>query len=134
MTNLNDITTEVVNTSYCKPPVSADISLDKLKDYVKSCSTLDEYNAFIDGTVKVKNIKQLDIVKCLFDLICNDVNEINSKHLGDDKTFFNTNKKILLTTLQYTHETLKSYNIDDKKILYHILGTLIQYIYGQNKV
>ena len=134
MTNLNDITTEVVNSSYGKPPVPADLSLDKLKDYVKSCSTLDEYNAFIDGTVKVKNIKQLDIVKCLFDLICNDVNEINSKHLGDDKTFINTNKKILLTTLQYTHETLKTYNIDDKKILYHILGTVIQYIYGQNKV
>tara|TARA_R110000796_G_scaffold72921_1_gene164435 strand:+ start:1033 stop:1437 length:405 start_codon:yes stop_codon:yes gene_type:complete len=134
MNNLNDITTEVVNSSYDKPSVPADLSLDKLKDYVKSCSTLDEYNAFIDGTVKVKNIKQLDIVKCLFDLICNDVNEINSKHLGDDKTFFNTNKKILLTTLQYTHETLKTYNIDDKKILYHILGTVIQYIYGQNKV
>lgn len=134
MTNLNDITTEVVNPLYGKQPIPVNVSLDKLKDYVKSYSTLDEYNAFIDGIVKVKNIKQLDIVKYLFDLICDDVNEINSKHLGDDKTFFNTNKKILLTTLQYTHETLKSYNIDDRKILYHILGTLIQYIYGQNKV
>ena len=61
------------------------------------------------------------------------MNDINSKHTGEDKSFFNINKKILITNLQNSHEILKMYDIGDEKLLYSLLGTLIQYIYERKE-
>ena len=79
--------------------------------------------------VKQKNNKRIDILKIFLELVYNDVNEINSIQTNGDKSFFNVNKKILLSNLQNSYEILKMYNVCGDKILYTLLGTLIQYIY-----
>ena len=90
---------------------------------------MDEFDAVQQGLVKQKNNKEIDVLKTFLELIYNDVNEINSKQTGDDKIFFNINKKILLSNLQNSHEILKMYKLNGDKLLYTLLGTLIQYVY-----
>ena len=106
---------------------------DELKLALKDSLEMDNYDAFIQGMVKQKNNKKVDILKVFLESLYNDVNGINSKHTGDDKSFFNINKKILITNLQNSHEILKMYGIGDDKLLYSLLGTLIQYIYERNE-
>ena len=106
---------------------------DELKLALKDSLEMDNYDAFIQGMVKQKNNKKVDILKVFLESLYNDVNDINSKHTGDDKSFFNINKKILITNLQNSHEILKMYGIGDDKLLYSLLGTLIQYIYERNE-
>ena len=59
-----------------------------------------------------------------------EVEKIDSKNNKDlDKSFFNLNKKILSSNLYNIKEILKTYDIDEKRLSYFLLGTLIQYIY-----
>ena len=106
---------------------------NEIKLALKDSLEMDNYDAFIQGMVKQKNIKKVDILKTFFESLYNEVNGINSKHTGEDKSFFNINKKILITNLQNSHEILKMYDIGDEKLLYSLLGTLIQYIYERNE-
>ena len=106
---------------------------NEIKLALKDSLEMDKYDAFIQGMVKQKNIKKVDILKTFFESLYNEVNGINSKHTGEDKSFFNINKKILITNLQNSHEILKMYDIGDEKLLYSLLGTLIQYIYERKE-
>ena len=106
---------------------------NEIKLALKDSLEMDKYDAFIQGMVKQKNIKKVDILKTFFESLYNEVNDINSKHTGEDKSFFNINKKILITNLQNSHEILKMYDIGDEKLLYSLLGTLIQYIYERKE-
>lgn len=106
---------------------------NEIKLALKDSLEMDNYDAFIQGMVKQKNIKKVDILKTFFESLYNEVNGINSKHTGEDKSFFNINKKILITNLQNSHEILKMYDIGDEKLLYSLLGTLIQYIYERKE-
>ena len=106
---------------------------NEIKLALKDSLEMDKYDAFIQGMVKQKNIKKVDIFKTFFESLYNEVNGINSKHTGEDKSFFNINKKILITNLQNSHEILKMYDIGDEKLLYSLLGTLIQYIYERKE-
>ena len=106
---------------------------NEIKLALKDSLEMDNYDAFIQGMVKQKNIKKVGILKTFFESLYNEVNDINSKHTGEDKSFFNINKKILITNLQNSHEILKMYDIGDEKLLYSLLGTLIQYIYERKE-
>ena len=106
---------------------------NEIKLALKDSLEMDNYDAFIQGMVKQKNIKKVGILKTFFESLDNEVNDINSKHTGEDKSFFNINKKILITNLQNSHEILKMYDIGDEKLLYSLLGTLIQYIYERKE-
>ena len=106
---------------------------NEIKLALKDSLEMDKYDAFIQGMVKQKNIKKVDILKTFFESLYNEVNGINSKHTGEDKSLVNINKKILITNLQNSHEILKMYDIGDEKLLYSLLGTLIQYIYERKE-
>ena len=53
----------------------------------------------------------------------------NNKDL--DNAFFNLNKKIISTNLYNIKEIMNQYNIDESRIIYFLLGTLIQYMYDK---
>lgn len=126
--------TAVKPSSTLMPQVEVNkFPFNEIKLALKDSLEMDNYDAFIQGMVKQKNIKKVDILKTFFESLYNEVNDINSKHTGEDKSFFNINKKILITNLQNSHEILKMYDIGDEKLLYSLLGTLIQYIYERKE-
>ena len=128
MSELEKVTT-IVESSLKEVMGNNEFPFDKIKSSLKESLTIDEFDALQQGLVKQKNNKEIDILKTFLELIYNDVSELNSKQTGDDKLFFNINKKILLSNLQNSHEILKMYKLNDSKLLYTLLGTLIQYMY-----
>lgn len=128
MSELEKVTT-IVESSLKDVPENNEFPFDQIKRSLKESLKMDEFDAVQQGLVKQKNNKEIDVLKTFLELIYNDVNEINSKQTGDDKIFFNINKKILLSNLQNSHEILKMYKLNDDKLLYTLLGTLIQYMY-----
>lgn len=128
MSELEKVTT-IVESSLKDVPENNEFPFDQIKRSLKESLKMDEFAAVQQGLVKQKNNKEIDVLKTFLELIYNDVNEINSKQTGDDKIFFNINKKILLSNLQNSHEILKMYKLNDDKLLYTLLGTLIQYMY-----
>ena len=86
-------------------------------------------NALLDGLVYQKN-KDIKFIDNIFKLLKENVNNIKSKNNADyDNFLFNTNKKILSNNIDHINSIIKNYVIKEEKILYFILGTLIQYIY-----
>tara|TARA_R110000803_G_scaffold210030_1_gene280806 strand:+ start:770 stop:1174 length:405 start_codon:yes stop_codon:yes gene_type:complete len=133
MSSIEKITNNIPSSTLTSQVEVNKFPFDELKLALKDSLEMDNYDAFIQGMVKQKNNKKVDILKVFLESLYNDVNDINSKHTGDDKSFFNINKKILITNLQNSHEILKMYGIGDDKLLYSLLGTLIQYIYERNE-
>ena len=86
-------------------------------------------NALLDGLVYQKN-KDIKFIDNIFKLLKENVNNIKSKNNAYyDNFLFNTNKKILSNNIDHINSIIKNYDIKEEKILYFILGTLIQYIY-----
>ena len=133
MSELEKVTTEVESTPLKDVPKINEFPFDQIKASLKESLKMEEFNAIQQGLVKQKNNKEIDIIKTFLELIYNDVNEINSKQTGVDKIFFNINKKILISNLQNSHEILKLYKLNDDKLLYTLLGTLIQYMYERRR-
>jgi len=133
MSEIEKVTTDVESSSLKEIPKINEFPFDQIKTSLKESLKTDEFDAVQQGLVKQKNNKEIDILKTFLELIYNDVNEINSKHTGDDKIFFNINKKILISNLQNSHEILKMYKLNDDKLLYTLLGTLIQYMYERRR-
>ena len=133
MSEIEKVTTDVESSSLKEIPKINEFPFDQIKTSLKESLKTDEFDAVEQGLVKQKNNKEIDILKTFLELIYNDVNEINSKHTGDDKIFFNINKKILISNLQNSHEILKMYKLNDDKLLYTLLGTLIQYMYERRR-
>lgn len=133
MSELEKVTTGVESSSLKCIPANTELPFDQIKASLKESLKMGEFDAFQRGLVKQKNNKEIDILKTFLELIYNDINEINSKQTGDDKIFFNINKKILVSNLQNSHEILKLYKLNDDKLLYTLLGTLIQYIHERRR-
>jgi hypothetical protein len=129
MRELENITKEIPSSTLSTTEKENTFPFDEITAYLKQSLDIDDYNTFVKGMVKQKNNKRIDILKIFLELVYNDVNEINSIQTNGDKSFFNVNKKILLSNLQNSYEILKMYNVCGDKILYTLLGTLIQYIY-----
>jgi|TARA_R110000803_G_scaffold208099_1_gene276554 c-di-AMP phosphodiesterase-like protein len=133
MNELEKNTLTKPSSTLTSQPTRAEFPFDEIKRSLKDSLEMDNYDAVIQGMVKQKNNKKIDILKVFLESVYTDINDINSKHTGDDKSFFNINKKILISNLQNSHEILKIYDIGDRKLLYTMLGTLIQYIYERNE-
>ena len=133
MSEVEKITKDVPSSTLVHQVETIKFPFEELKLSLKDSLEMDNYDAFIQGMVKQKNNKNIDILKVFLEFVYSDINDINSKHTGDDKSFFNINKKILISNLQNSHEILKMYNVGDDKLLYSLLGTLIQYIYERKE-
>lgn len=90
---------------------------------------VDNKSTFTAGRVYQKN-KKNNLIETFFKLVTEEVGKIESKNNKDlDNSFFNLNKKILSNNVYNLKEILKTYNIDEERLTYFLLGTLIQYMY-----
>jgi len=90
---------------------------------------IDNKSTLTAGRVYQKN-KKNNLIETFFKLVTEEVNKMESKNNKDlDNSFFNLNKKILSNNVYNLKEILKTYNIDEERLTYFLLGTLIQYMY-----
>ena len=123
---------DVSPTSFDSLEKKQKISLDELLNFFKDGS-FEDYTELNNGVVYQKN-KNLKLVERFFKLLIEEADKVQSKAKNnDDSILFKNNKKILITNLNFIRETFNQYGIDEKRIMYFLLGTFIQYIYEQRK-
>ena len=100
--------------------------------FFHSCGASNLKNTqLVAGRVFQKN-KKLKFIDNFFKLIEEEINKLETKNNKDlDASFFNLNKKILSNNFYNLKEIINLYNIDEERILYFIIGTLIQSIYDK---
>ena len=129
MDKLEKITTEVPN-GFVEKKEEKTISIDEVISFFTE-NDAEKNSVILAGRVFQKN-KKIKIVENLFKLLEEEIKKMESKNNKDlDNAFFNLNKKIVSTNLYNIKEIINQYNIDESRIIYFLLGTLIQYIYDK---
>lgn len=129
MDKLEKITTEVPN-GFVEKKEEKTISIDEVISFFTE-NDADKNSVILAGRVFQKN-KKIKIVENLFKLLEEEIKKMESKNNKDlDNAFFNLNKKIISTNLYNIKEIMNQYNIDESRIIYFLLGTLIQYMYDK---
>ena len=128
MSHIDTITEEVKPSSLLSVEKKEEINLEDIISFFNTKS--DEYSVSLKAGRVYQTNKKLNLINTLFKMLQEEVEKIDSKNNNDlDKSFFNLNKKILSSNLYNIKEILKTYDIDEKRLSYFLLGTLIQYIY-----
>ena len=131
MKNLDSITNEVKN-GFPEPEKNEKNNLDDIVNFL-SPDNPDVKNSLVSGRVFQTN-KNMQYLDTLFKLLEEEIGKIETKNNRDaDNTFFNLNKKMLFNNMHNMKEIIKHYNINEERILYFLLGTVIQYIYESRK-
>jgi hypothetical protein len=129
MDKLENITTEVPN-GFVEKKEEKIISIDEVISFFTE-NDAEKNSIILAGRVFQKN-KKIKIVENLFKLLEEEIKKMESKNNKDlDNAFFNLNKKIISTNLYNIKEIMNQYNIDESRIIYFLLGTLIQYMYDK---
>ena len=130
MNNLDNITKEVPSSTLQNEEVKNKISIEEIVDFFTNKDNL-KNTQLVAGRVFQKN-KKLKFIDNFFKLIEEEINKLETKNNKDlDASFFNLNKKILSNNFYNLKEIINLYNIDEERILYFIIGTLIQSIYDK---
>ena len=130
MNNLDNITKEVPSSTLQNDEVKNKISIEEIVDFFTNKDNL-KNTQLVAGRVFQKN-KKLKFIDNFFKLIEEEINKLETKNNKDlDASFFNLNKKILSNNFYNLKEIINLYNIDEERILYFIIGTLIQSIYDK---
>jgi len=129
MDKFENITTEVPN-GFVEKKEEKIISIDEVISFFTE-NDAEKNSIILAGRVFQKN-KKIKIVENLFKLLEEEIKKMESKNNKDlDNAFFNLNKKIISTNLYNIKEIMNQYNIDESRIIYFLLGTLIQYMYDK---
>jgi len=131
MSELEDKTKQVSATSIdsiVKEKIN--FNIDDFDSIIKILD-IEKYDYYKKGKVYQKN-KDLKIIQAIIKSFINEVNEIEL----DDKNTNNIilsklNKKLIIEQLNGLHSLLTNINLKEDKLLYTLLGTMIQYIYEQ---
>jgi len=131
MSELEDKTKQVSATSIdsiVKEKIN--FNIDDFDSIIKILD-IEKYDYYKKGKVYQKN-KDLKIVQAIIKSFINEINEIEL----DDKNTNNIilsklNKKLIIEQLNGLHSLLTNINLKEDKLLYTLLGTMIQYIYEQ---
>ena len=131
MSELEDKTKQVSATSIdsiVKEKIN--FNIDDFDSIIKILD-IEKYDYYKKGKVYQKN-KDLKIIQAIIKSFINEINEIEL----DDKNTNNIilsklNKKLIIEQLNGLHSLLTNINLKEDKLLYTLLGTMIQYIYEQ---
>lgn len=130
MSELDKITTEkqasettIINETNNK------LDINQIEKYIKSIS-FDNYENYNKGKVYQKN-KELNLVQYFFKLLMQEINKENTNNESDINNIVisRLNKKMVIDNISGLNSILSNFNLNDEKILYILLGTIIQYIY-----
>ena len=129
MEHINKIIKEVPN-GFDKPEIEKEITSEEINNFFKQ-DGIEKEKQILSGRVYQKN-KKLKSFETFFKLLEEEVSKIESKNNKDlDNSFFNLNKKILSSNLYNIKEIINLYDIDEDRIIYFLIGTLIQSIYDK---
>tara|TARA_R110001599_G_scaffold20073_1_gene76534 strand:+ start:58 stop:453 length:396 start_codon:yes stop_codon:yes gene_type:complete len=129
MEHINKIIKEVPN-GFDRPEIKKEITSEEINNFFKQ-EGIEKEKQILSGRVYQKN-KKLKSFETFFKLLEEEVSKIESKNNKDlDKSFFNLNKKILSSNLYNIKEIINLYDIDEDRIIYFLIGTLIQSIYDK---
>ena len=132
MNELDKHTKEVNQDTFIKNDESSEISIDDIVKFFTD-DNLDNKSGITAGRVYQKN-KKNDIIETFFKLVEGEIKKMESKNNKDpDNSFFNLNKKILSNNIYNLKEIVRTYEIDEAKISYFLIGTLIQYVYESKR-
>ena len=107
-----------------------DITIDDVVKFFTK-NDIEKNNQITTGRVYQKN-KELKLINNIFKILEEEINKIETKNNKDlDNSFFNLNKKILSSNMYNIKEIINLYNIDEKRIIYFLIGTVIQSIYDK---
>lgn len=129
MNEVDKIAKEVKNGSlFNQEEVKKEYDIEDIINFFIEAN-FDNKSTLTAGRVFQKN-KKNNLIETFFKLITEEINKMESKNNKDlDNSFFNLNKKILSNNIYNLKEIIKTYNIDEERLTYFLLGTLIQYIY-----
>ena len=129
MSELNKITVATTPTSFTKETKKELVIEDVVNFFIDGSH--DKKNQITSGRVYQKN-KKIKPLETIFKLLEEEINGIESKNNKDlDNSFFNLNKKILSSNIYNIKEIINLYNLDEKRIINFLIGTLIQSIYDE---
>ena len=133
MSELDNYTKEVKPTSLTlDEDIIKDFDIEYIEKFIKDLD-YEKYNNFISGKVYQKN-KELNLYNCITKLLLDNIN-VSEDNFTDstNKNLSKLNKKLLTDNLQNLNTLLNNLPIDNMKIFYSLLGTMIQYIYEFEK-
>jgi len=129
MNEVENIAEEVKNGSlFNQEEVKKEYDIEDIINFFIG-DNIDNKSTLTAGRVYQKN-KKNNLIETFFKLVTEEVSKMESKNNKDlDNSFFNLNKKILSNNVYNLKEIIKTYNIDEERLTYFLLGTLIQYMY-----
>jgi len=131
MEKFNKIIKEVPN-GFDRPEIKKEIASEDIINFFKQDDNVKE-KQILSGRVYQKN-KKLKSFETFFKLLEEEISKIESKNNKDlDNSFFNLNKKILSSNLYNIKEIINLYSIDEDRLIYFLIGTVIQSIYDSKK-
>jgi len=129
MEKFNKIIKEVPN-GFDRPEIKKEIASEDIINFFKQDDNVKE-KQILSGRVYQKN-KKLKSFETFFKLLEEEISKIESKNNKDlDNSFFNLNKKILSSNLYNIKEIINLYSIDEDRLIYFLIGTVIQSIYDK---
>ena len=129
MSELDKITKETSNGFQINSS-KKNITVDDIVNFFTG-NDIEKNNQITTGRVYQKN-KDIKLVDNFFKILEEEIKKIETKNNKDlDNSFFNLNKKILSTNLYNIKEIINLYSIDEKRIIYFLIGTVIQSIYDK---
>ena len=133
MSELDNYTKEVKPTSLTlEDDIIKNFDIEYIEKFIKDLD-YEKYNNFISGKVYQKN-KELNLYNCITKLLLDNINVIEDNSTDSiNKNLSKLNKKIVTDNLQNLNTLLNNLPIDNMKIFYSLLGTMIQYIYEFEK-
>ena len=129
MNKLENIAEDVKNGSlFNQKEVKKEYDIEDIINFFIE-DNIDNKSTLTAGRVYQKN-KKINFIETFFKLVTEEVSKMESKNNKDlDNSFFNLNKKILSNNVYNLKEIFKTYNIDEERLTYFLIGTLIQYMY-----
>lgn len=125
---LEKIAKEVPATKLGDPKLEeSKLNLEEFESFIKVFG-YDNFNSFNEGKVYQKN-KELNLITSIFKLFNEEIKSIDAKTDVKNLSLLKINKKLIVENIHNLNNLLNSLDIKEEKILYKLLGTMIQYLY-----
>ena len=125
---LEKIAKEVPSSQLANPDTEeTKLNLEEFESFIKVFG-YDNFNYFNEGKVYQKN-KELNLVTSIFKLFNEEIKSIDAQTDVKNLSLLKINKKLIVENIHNLNNLLNSLDIKEEKILYKLLGTMIQYLY-----
>ena len=126
--HLEKIAKEVPSSQLANPDTEeTKLNLEEFESFIKVFG-YDNFNYFNEGKVYQKN-KELNLVTSIFKLFNEEIKSIDAQTDVKNLSLLKINKKLIVENIHNLNNLLNSLDIKEEKILYKLLGTMIQYLY-----